>query len=72
MENERLAQWVAASMKADGITAEKLAGMSAKDRETLSLAYVDAIGKKIVNMQSQLLTRPDSRPKFAAVVRSIL
>lgn len=72
MTNETLAKWVADSMKADGVTAEQLAAMSEADRVSLSLAYVDAIGKKIVNMQTQLLTRPQAVPAFASVIRSLV
>lgn len=68
----RLAQWVADSMKEDGITAAMLAYMSEEDRVKTTLAYVDSIGKKIENMQSQLLTMPETRPLFIAVVRKVL
>jgi hypothetical protein len=72
MTNETLAKWVADSMKADGLTAEKLAAMSEADRVNLSLAYVESIGLKIRNMQTQLLTRREIVAPFAAVVRSLV
>lgn len=72
MTNETLAKWVADMMKADGITAEQFGAMSEAEQVNASLAYVDAVGKKIVNMQTQLLTRPQIVAPFAAVVRSLV
>ena len=59
------AQWVADMMQADGVKPEQLT-------PELALAYMAAIGKKIVKMQSTYLTNPNSPRLFKETVLAIL
>ena len=63
-ELQAKAKWVADMMAADGVTAEQVT-------TELALAYMDAISKKITQMQSTYLTRNGARKAFQAAVLSI-
>lgn len=59
------AQWVADMMQADGVKQEQIT-------QDLVFAYMDAIGKKIVKMQSAYLTNPNAPHLFKETVLAII
>lgn len=69
---EANAQWIANMMKADGVTIAQVAAMPEDDRITLVFAYLDAMNRKIENMQTQLLTNPRKMEAFTKLIRSLV
>lgn len=67
-----VAQWVADLMKADGVTPAILAEMSEADQVALSLAYLDAVGKKITHIQNTYMTRHGAAAAMQSHILSAL
>ena len=64
-ELTRKAQWVADMMRADGVTPEQVT-------ESMALAYMQAIGRKIQAMQNTYLTRNGARDAMQSAVSAKL
>jgi hypothetical protein len=62
------AKWVADLMAADGITPEFFANLGSDDQLNFIMAYMDAIGRKIGNMQAQYLCKPEVKEGFSEIV----
>lgn len=62
------AKWVADLMAADGITAEFFATLNADEQQNFIMAYMTAIQRKIENMQSQYMCKPEVKDGFSSIV----
>jgi cytosine/adenosine deaminase-related metal-dependent hydrolase len=71
-ELQAQAKWCADLMRADGITAEHVASMTDDQQTELAMAYMQAIGKKIQQIQNIYLTRVGAKPALQNFVLTSL
>ena len=70
-QDQHKAQWVADLMRADGVTADQLGALPTETQTSLIVGYMDAIGRKIEQIQATFLTRNGAKEVMARAVIAI-
>ncbi len=74
MEKEMLnkARWVSEMMKEDGITSAHIEKKTDDERVELSMAYMAAIERKIVQIQNEYLTNAEAKKAMQESILAIM